>query len=64
MQMVMASQFAKINSVFLSKKPTEVNALPVHLLYRIERNMNATVPLDACLHSSTTRRRRTATKAH
>ena len=63
-QMVMASQFAKINSVFLSKKPAEVNALPIHLLCCIERNMNATVPLDACLYSSSTKRCRTPTEAH
>lgn len=61
MRMVMASQFMKINSVFLGKKPTEVNALPLHIFDDTERDMNAAAPLpDACIHPSSIERRRTA----
>ena len=58
-RMTMASQFAKINAVFLSKKPAEVTA--AFLRHPVA---NSETAADAQIHPSTAIHRRTNTPTH
>jgi len=57
-QMTMASHFAKVNSVFMTKKPAEVSRSPRKTAILIADRV------DACLHSISTQHRRATAAAY